>query len=105
MAVYVNTTPEEAEAIQHEWKAVGGSLPLQLIESPFRSVTGPLSKYIDRVSAENPDSNVVVIIPEIVPKRRIHLLLHNQTISVLKWMLLFRPRNRILISVPFHLER
>ena len=105
MAVYVNTTPEEAEAIQREWKAVGDSLPLQLIESPFRSVTGPLSKYIDRVSAENPDSNVVVIIPEIVPKRRIHLLLHNQTVSVLKWMLLFRPRNRILISVPFHLER
>ena len=76
-----------------------------MIESPFRSVTGPLLKYIDRVSADNPDANVVVMIPEIVPKRRIHLLLHNQTMSVLKWILLFRPRNRIPISVPFHLQK
>ncbi len=105
MALYVNTNAEEAAAMQREWQTCNGAMPLQLIESPFRSVTGPLLKYIDRVSSENPDANVVVIIPEIVPKRRIHLFLHNQTMSVVKYMLLFRPRNRILISVPFHLER
>ncbi len=104
-AVFVNTSLDEAEAMQREWRSAGEQIPLQLIESPFRSITGPLLRYIDHVSGENPDANVVVIIPEIVPKRRIHLLLHNQTMSVIKWILLFRPRNRILISVPYHLEK
>ena len=104
-AVFINMSADEAETMQREWQALNEPMPLQLIESPYRSITGPLLKYIDRVSADNPDANVVVIIPEIIPKRRIHLLLHNQTMSVLKWILLFRPRNRILISVPFHLEK
>jgi hypothetical protein len=47
----------------------------------------------------------VLIVPEIVPKRRWQLALHNQTMAIFKFMLLLRPRNRILISVPYHLER
>jgi hypothetical protein len=102
-AVFVALEPTEAQQVRTQWKRTGSDIPLVAIDSPFRSVTGPLIKYIDRTSREQCDANIVVVVPEIIPRRRWQLLLHNQTVALIKYVLLFRPRNRILISVPFRL--
>ncbi|MBI1801689.1 MAG: hypothetical protein HYR71_08690, partial [Chloroflexi bacterium] len=104
-AVFVHYEAAEAESLLAAWKAARFDVPLQLIESPYRSVTGPLLKYINIVSQEHQDDHIVVVLPEIVPRLRRHLVLHNQTTALLKLILLLRPRNRIVISMPFHLER
>jgi len=105
LAVFVNFDAKEGEAMINAWQAAKISMPLKLVESPFRSVSGPLTKFVDTLSRDNHDANVVVVVTEIVPKRRWQLALHNQTMPIFKFILLLRPQNRILISVPYHLER
>ena len=67
-------------------------------------MVGPILKYIETVGEDNPESNIVVVLPEIVPARFFHLLLHNQTAQLIKLALLFKPK-RIVVSVPFHLAQ
>jgi amino acid transporter len=105
LAVFVNFDAKEGEAMISQWRAVRIAMPLKLIESPYRSVSGPLTRFVDTLSRDNHDANVVVIVTEIVPKRRWQLTLHNQTMPIFKFILLLQPLNRILISVPFHLAR
>jgi hypothetical protein len=47
---------------------------------------------------------VTVILPEFVPRRLWHHLLHNQHALLIKAALLFRP-NVVVTSVPVHLGR
>jgi amino acid transporter len=104
-AVFVLFDAKDGETMTSAWRAARIAMPLKLIESPYRSVTGPLTRFVDTLSRDNHDANVVVVVTEIVPKRRWQLLLHNQTMSIFKFILLLRPLNRILISVPYHLAR
>ena len=67
---------------------------------------GPLLQYIDQVDQEFQDdvgALVTVVLPEIVPSKWWHHLLHNNTALLVKGALLFR-RGKIVVSVPYHLE-
>jgi hypothetical protein len=46
---------------------------------------------------------VALVIPELIPKRPFHYLLHRQTALFVKRLFLFEP-NVVLTSVPYHLE-
>ena len=50
------------------------------------------------------DDEITVLLPEFVPDRWWHGLLHNQTSLILKGALLFRP-GIVVTSVPYHLRR
>ena len=79
-------------------------VPLVVLESPYRSLMEPLLEYIEQVDSERPDDFVTILLPEFVPARWWHHLLHNQHALLIKGALLFRP-NVIVTSVPFHLGR
>ncbi len=64
----------------------------------------PLLEYIEQVRLERPDSFVTVVLPEFVPARIWHNLLHNQRALLIKGALLFKP-NTVVTSVPYHLQR
>jgi len=101
-AVYVNIDPLSTEAIQAQWKDWGQGVELVVLESPYRSLMEPLLEYIEQVQAAAPQGYVTVILPEFVPQRIWHHLLHNQHALLIKGALLFKP-NVIVTSVPFHL--
>jgi hypothetical protein len=63
----------------------------------------PLLEYIRLVGRERTNAYITVVLPEFVPSRWWHHLLHNQRALLIKGMLLFRP-NIIVTSVPFHLR-
>jgi len=46
---------------------------------------------------------VTVLLPEFVPRRWWHHLLHNQSALLIKAALLFKPHT-VVTSVPFHLR-
>ena len=77
---------------------------LEIIESPFRSLAGPLLAYIDAVHETHPRDTLVVVLPEFVPGHWWEQLLHNQTALRLKAALLFQP-GVIVANVPYHLAR
>lgn len=103
-AVYVDIEPAAAAAVQQQWSEWGQDVELIVLESPYRSLMEPLLEYIAQVQAQCPNGYVTVILPEFVPKRIWHHLLHNQHALLIKGALLFKP-NVIVTSVPFHLGR
>jgi hypothetical protein len=85
-------------------------VPLTVLESPYRSTVGPLLTYLEEVDRREPERGfAVVVLPEFVPARWWHELLHNQTARLLKKALIYRRgqtgKNRVVIDVPYHLER
>ena len=62
--VHVTDDLEEAQALQAKWHSkVQGDSDLVIIESPYRSLVGPLLTYLDGVREEDPDDTVLVVLP------------------------------------------
>jgi amino acid transporter len=103
-AVYVDVNPVATEQLRSEWGIWGGRVKLVVLPSPYRSLLEPLLEYIENIQKEREDDYTTVILPEFVPKRWWHHLLHNQTSLLIKGALLFRP-NTVVTSVPYHLSK
>jgi hypothetical protein len=102
-AVHVATDAEETIELQEEWSESGLTVPLVIIESPYRSLVGPLVAYIEQRKLEIGDQYVNVVLPEFVPAHLGEHLLHNQSALRLKAALLFKP-GIVVTDVPYHLQ-
>ena len=102
-AIYVDVDAQATEEIRREWSQWGRGIRLEILASPFRSVMEPLLEYIEITNEERPEDFVTVLLPEFVPARWWHHLLHNQRALLIKGALLFR-RNVVVTSVPYHLR-
>ena len=99
-AVHIATTAESAEEFARRWRRWTTEVPLDVIESPYRSLLQPLLRYIGRID-ERDDRPITVVLAEFVPRNWWEWILHSQTALRLKLSLLFRP-NTIVIDVPYH---
>ncbi|MBY0431687.1 MAG: hypothetical protein K2Q10_10855, partial [Rhodospirillales bacterium] len=109
-AVVVDIDPDETASLRLAWRALRFKEPLEVLDSPYRSVVAPLLDYLEHVDAREPERGAaVVVLPLFVPSRWWHHLLHNQTALMLKAALLYRkqPGNetRIVVDVPYHLQQ
>jgi amino acid transporter len=102
-ALYINLDDEATQKLRAKWGEWVEGVELVVIASPYRSLVGPLVRYIDRRLKLHEDEMVTVVLPEFVPARWWQHLLHNQSSLMLKGALLFKP-NVIVISVPYHLK-
>ncbi|MFS8086096.1 MAG: amino acid permease, partial [Acidobacteriota bacterium] len=102
-AVYINLDYEATQKLRAKWSDWGEGVDLVVIASPYRSLVGPLIRYVERRMKQHGDQMVTVVLPEFVPARWWHHLLHNQTSLMLKGALLFKP-DVIVTSVPYHLK-
>lgn len=107
--VTVEIDPEATAHLLARWAEVFPNLPLEVLPSPYRSVTEPLLEYIDQFVQQEGDY-VTVLVPEFVPAKWWHHLLHNESAWALKLALLYnrrdwRGRFRIITNVPFYLSR
>ncbi|MCW2918788.1 MAG: ydaO [Actinomycetia bacterium] len=101
-ALTVRTTPAETEALQQEWSERGIPVPLTILDSPYRDITGPILDYVARIRRKSPRDVVCVFIPEYVVGSWWEHILHNQSAFRLKARLLFRP-GVMVTSVPWQL--
>jgi amino acid transporter len=102
VAVFISDDPEKIKEIKRKWEIWGNHVPLEIIESPYRSIVRPLLNYLDAVDAQNEGRTLMVVLPEMVYGRWWHQFLHNQTALRLKAALLFRP-GTVVVNVPYHL--
>ena len=103
-AVAVATDPAQVQKLQDEWDLWDSGVPLEVLVSPYRSIVGPLLKYIDQVERSEKPDWLTVVLPEVVPARWWHAFLHNQTVYAIKTALLFR-RNVVVTTVRHHLRK
>ncbi|HUP28096.1 MAG TPA: APC family permease [Chloroflexia bacterium] len=98
--------PEEAQRFNEEWQRLfpDTDINLVIIESPYRSLIGPLLSYIDALDQQYHDDTITIVLPETIPAKPWEYLLHNQSALRLKAALLFRP-NTVVADVPYLLGR
>ena len=109
-AVMVDVEPERTARAQDKWQAWSHGVPLVILESPYRSVIQPLLAYLEKVDQRNPERGLaVVVLPEFVPPHWWNHLFHNQTAILFKAILTYQRgktgKGRVVINVPYHLER
>ncbi|MBI5675163.1 MAG: APC family permease [Nitrospirae bacterium] len=103
-AVYVCLDTAEMERMQAKWKIYGMGIPLVILHSPYRSIIEPITDYIDGIRERYEDGIITVVLPEFVPQKWWHHLLHNQTALLLKGVMLFK-KGVVSTSVPLHLRK
>jgi amino acid transporter len=102
-AVYVDFDEEATRKLRDKWEQWGSGIELVVLPSPYRSLTRPLLRYIDRLRRKGGEDFVTVVLPEFIPAKWWQQLLHNQSSLLLKGSLLFK-KCVVVISVPYHLE-
>jgi hypothetical protein len=100
-AVYVSTDPQSTEAVQRKWGQWGSGVRLVIVNSPYRLLLEPLLGYIKQVAdRRQPNEVITIVVPQFVPRKRWHELLHAQTGVLLRLALLFRP-GIVITNVPY----
>jgi amino acid transporter len=104
-AVYVSADPAAAEVIERKWGQWGAGVRLVVVNSPYRLLVEPLLDYIRGVAARRqPNEVITIVVPQFVPRRSWHNLLHAQTAVMLRLALLFEP-GIVITSVPYQVAR
>ncbi len=103
-AVYIDLDEEATKKLREKWNQWGAGVELVVLASPYRSLVRPLTRYIERIRRKHDNDMLTVVLPEFVPARWWHQLLHNQSSLLLKGALLFK-KGVIVTSVPYHLEK
>jgi amino acid permease-like protein len=97
-AIYFDLDPEAAHRLETAWFDAGLEVPLDIVEAPFRDLTGPMLEEVRRYSSD-PGTVVNVIVPEVIVNHWWQLPLHNQNALFIKRLFLFEDRV-VLSSVP-----
>ncbi len=106
IAVYVSFDREEERQFEEKWKKWQPDIRLVTLSSPYRSIIQPLTKFVDTIEHKANEMNyqVTVVIPQFIPKKGWHNILHNQTSLLIRTFLLYR-RNVVVTTVPYHLKK
>jgi amino acid transporter len=101
VAVAVAGDDEECERITREWDEWQSGVPIEVLLDPHRSLIRTVLRYIK--SVENEDATITVLIPEIIPSKRRHEILHNQRGRILESVLTGRT-DVVVATIPFHVH-
>ena len=103
-AITVDLDPTATSRLRMQWQEWAPDVPLVVLDSPYRSVIQPVLHYIDQMEKQREGAYMTIILPEFIPAKWWHHLLHNQTALLIKGALLFR-RGKVAISIPYHLDQ
>jgi hypothetical protein len=104
MALHVYDEREKGEELRRQWEELVPDVPLDIVESPYRSLVEPVLAYIDILDRAQPGQMVTVVLPEFITRWPWQRFLHNQLAVRLKKVLMERP-NTVVVDVPYHLRR
>jgi len=106
-AVFITDVPEDASKIREQWERQVPGVPLVVVESPYRALTGPLQAYLDVLDAAWPPDKqapiTFIVLPEYVARHWWERLLYNQSVKRLRSALLGRPHT-VVVNVPYRRE-
>jgi hypothetical protein len=78
---------------------------LTLLPSPYRLVIVPVVQYVLKLSKDNPQRRIVVVIPQLVENEWFEYFLHNQRGRLMEWALLAQGNKHIFtLSSPSYLS-
>jgi amino acid transporter len=102
VAVAVAGDEEESEQIKHDWHQWRCSVPIEVLLDPHRSPIRAVLCYVESIQAE--EATITVLIPEIIPGKRRHEILHNQRGRLLEAALKSRTSGVVIATLQFHIH-
>jgi len=108
-AVVVNIDQKEIDRLKITWRAMNFSMPLIILKSPYRSVVNPILDFIYEEDERNPErGKSIVVMPSFVPGEFWQNVLHNQTATILKTLLIYRQKEsgqtRTIVEIPYQMK-
>ena len=106
-AVFVTTDPEAGNMLRRRWVRQFPGVTLVIVESPFRTVIGPVVAYLDVLDSAWPADQqapiTIVVLPEYVARHWWERILYNQQARRLKSVLVGR-EHTVIADVPYRRE-
>jgi amino acid transporter len=102
VAVHVDLNSTDREKLQEKWRNLESDIPLEIIDSPYRSVIEPIVDFVAQFEDRHQDVFTTVIIPAFVTRNWWDSLLHNQTTLFLKTALRAK-QSRVITTVRYYL--
>jgi amino acid transporter len=101
-ALTVNVDDADTRELQAEWARRKISIPLTVVDSPYREITRPIVDHVKSMRRTSPRDIITVFIPEYVVGHWWENLLHNQSALRIKSRLRYEP-GVMVTSVPWQL--
>lgn len=108
-ALAIAVEPEQVEVLRKRWSGWQlDSIPLDIIESPFRNISEPLIAYLhERDESNTSRLATMVVVPEFVVTEWWAKFLHNGTTSIIRAALyqdqIARGHGRPVVFVPYRI--
>jgi hypothetical protein len=106
-AVFVTNDQESGDALRRRWVRQFPGVTLVIVESPFRTVIGPVVAYLNVLDQAWPEDKAapitIVVLPEYVARHWWERILYNQQARRLKSVLVGRERT-VIADVPYRRE-
>jgi amino acid transporter len=107
-AIVISDRPEDALRLRAEWDTRFADIPLDIVESPYRALAGPMLAYLDWLDEAWPwvgeQPITFVVIPEFVPRHWWERPLYNQSTKTLRAALIGRQHTAV-VDMPYRRER
>ena len=102
-AVFVSIDAEGTNKVERKWGLWGNGVRLVVLDSPYRLLLEPLLDYIKKIAAlRQPNETLTIVVPQFVPRKWWHQLLHAQT-AVLLRLALVNHSGIVITSVPYRI--
>jgi amino acid transporter len=103
-AVYISDDPAASARMRERWERQVPGVPLVIVESPYRALTGPLMAYLDVLDRAWPPGKpapiTFVVVPEYVARHWWERVLYNQSARRMRSVLVGRPHT-VVVDVPY----
>jgi amino acid transporter len=101
-AVTIAVDPERGAELTTEWNRRGMTVPLRMLDAPYRDILRPLLEYVTQLRRAQPQVVVSVFVPEYITPTWWGHFLQTQSALRIKARLLFTP-GVVVVNVPYHL--
>jgi len=102
VAVAVAADEDERQQIIRNWTEWNCGTPIEVLVDRHRSLIRSVLSYVESIHEDG--AIVTVLIPEIVPRKRRHEILHNQRGRLLAAVLKARTDDVVVATLPFKLH-
>jgi hypothetical protein len=103
-AVHVSIDDEEAIKLQNKWENWGDGVRLVILESPYRLMIEPLIDYVNELSINRLENEMItIVIPQFIPRRFWTNALHMRTADTLRKVLMGQ-KDIVIVEVPYQVD-
>ena len=98
--IHVTTDPEEGEDFRERAEQQLPSVRVVIVESPYRTLVKPFVRYVEVAADEDPESVMIVLLPEHLPLHWWDRVLYNQNAHRIRAALVGH-REIVVLDVPY----